>query len=554
MAFDYTPAASGASGDAYAGRIMSDDLSFTSYDTKVVSAKYRGQEWDNEILALLARQVAMPGYGKQWTCGATDAVGDPVRISANDTVTKALATNEANSRVIGIIRHKGVLGAASSSTAETCYLAHYCVVTSLSGGTAGNPVYLSNTGTYSASAGTFSRVVGRWINTTDVLIGIDPNGLRIGTAATDTISATDSRLTNARTPVGAALTTGKTIQGVAGVAAEVDFPVSSPGGLTNLCLNPGFETVLPGTHTDASQRIQAGSITLNLPVVGWKLESYGGGTGEDFKAESDTTITGASAKSLKITATEFSTDPMERVYQLWNAAEYLEKQVYQCRGLYLSVYADVKLSTATVDACRVYITVDGTSGGQSYSGYHGNNTNWERIGLSVQIPADATEIKIGLEMYSDATNYYLDNVMAAATAAAQTLLDWQPRNPVALSSNRIDSTEQLIYTTPADTNWHTTGDGTADTDYSINDNRPAWASMAIIKSQVGGTGGAGTDFSVRPSGDTNTWFPAFSQVSGVALESMGTCVFGANGQIDLRCGHTNTDGYFFIKMWQGVNL
>jgi hypothetical protein len=324
----------------------------------------------------------------------------------------------------------------------------------------------------------------------------------------------------------------------------------------DLALNPGQETVLPGTHTTAITQINAASTTRNMHIVGWQFVT-GTGTGGDTPdctvTQDTSVVTGASNASAKIVVTVLGTsNPVYR--QLWNAAQYLEKQVYAVRGRVFNFAAAVKQSAATANACRLYITTNGTGGTTTYSTFHGANTDWERLIVTVTVPVDATEISFGLVLANATPDYYFDNAMVVATSVAQTSLEWQPRNPVALSSSRIDSTEQLIYTTPADANWHTTGDGTADADYSINDNRPAWASMAIIKSQVGGTGGAGTDFSVRPSGDTNTWFPAFSQVSGVALESMGTCVFGANGQIDFRCGHTNTDGYFFIKMWQGVNL
>src|SRR3990167_7845756 len=104
MATDYVPAVGNALSDAFVIRTITDPLAYTSYDSKLVTAKYYGQETIAEILGLRDSQVSGKAYLKSWTCGAGDAVGDPVRISAADTVTKALATTAANAQVIGFIR------------------------------------------------------------------------------------------------------------------------------------------------------------------------------------------------------------------------------------------------------------------------------------------------------------------------------------------------------------------------------------------------------------------------------------------------------------------
>jgi hypothetical protein len=293
---------------------------------------------------------------------------------------------------------------------------------------------------------------------------------------------------------------------------------------------------------------------LKLPVVGWILETPSCSS-VDVSATSETSIiTGASAASLKIATPDFGTGPVSiKLYQLWNAAEYLSAHVAQCRGLYVNVFADVKLSAATASACRLFVTVDGTGGGTSYSAYHGTNTDWERLGLSVQIPADATSIQFGLDMESDATDHYIDNVMVAATAAAQTSLEWQPRNPVVAYSPRLDAAYTLAYTTPPNPDAHITGDGTADTDYDINANRPAWATIVNTMMMVAGTQ-TNNAFIVSTNGDTQQYPLVNLQVSGVDNYVLGPIVIGQDGQLKYSITNTSDDGYFWVKRWIGENL
>jgi len=173
--------------------------------------------------------------------------------------------------------------------------------------------------------------------------------------------------------------------------------------------------------------------------------------------------------------------------------------------------------------------------------------------VSVQVPTDATEIMFGLVMDSDATDYYIDNVMAAATATAQTSLDWQPRNHVCLTGPMMDTGYSLTYTTPPDTSAHSTGDGTADTDYDINANRPAWATKVALYTQVYGTV-INETFQVRPAGATN-WLPAATlPVSGSFVGTFNPCNLGTNGQIEYSITNTSVDGYMTLNQWIGENL
>jgi len=170
---NYTPASSNASEAAYAGRIITDLVPYSSYVQSRWDAKYGAQEIMNELLAFRDAAVSGKQYLQQFTCLTGLNVGDPVRISGNNTVVLALATTQANSRVVGFVRHKGTIGSASSAAALTCYLSHYRYVSGLTGGTAGNPCYLTDAGGFSATAGTYAKVVGVFTSTTEALLVAD---------------------------------------------------------------------------------------------------------------------------------------------------------------------------------------------------------------------------------------------------------------------------------------------------------------------------------------------------------------------------------------------
>lgn len=169
----YTPDRSNAKGFAFPLRIREDQLNYSAYNQVRWEAKFGAYEFGSEIAALSADRVAALGYSQALTCGAGDAVGNAVRISGNDTVTKALATTAANGKVFAFIAHKGPLGAASVAGATTCYVVHFAFASGLSGGTAGGACYLQNDGSFGAAPGTVSKIVGEFISATEALLYAD---------------------------------------------------------------------------------------------------------------------------------------------------------------------------------------------------------------------------------------------------------------------------------------------------------------------------------------------------------------------------------------------
>jgi len=173
MGYDYTISKANAVQDAWANpATLTDPVQYTTEPTARLTAKYYGKPVLEEVLALIGSRVSSRAYQKTWTCLAGLNVGDPVYVSATDTVSLALATTAATSRVIGFVRYK--------PSTITCYIDHFILKTGLSGLTAGSPVYLSDAGGFAATAGTISKVLGIATDTDEAIVEADQGGAEIG--------------------------------------------------------------------------------------------------------------------------------------------------------------------------------------------------------------------------------------------------------------------------------------------------------------------------------------------------------------------------------------
>jgi hypothetical protein len=181
MSETYTPVYTDATRDAYAGKSGQDPRAYTTDVARRVDFKYTLNPLYNETLNLIRGSVADGTYRKTWTCLAGLNVGDPVYVSATDTVSLALATTAATSRVIGFVRYK--------PTTTTCYIDHFILKTGLSGLTAGSPVYLSDAGGFAATAGTISKVLGIATDTDEAVVEADQGGAEVGALSGTTANA-----------------------------------------------------------------------------------------------------------------------------------------------------------------------------------------------------------------------------------------------------------------------------------------------------------------------------------------------------------------------------
>lgn len=149
------------------GRAVEDAFPQASYDQRIVSGQYLGVENQNELLALWGASVANSGLSVPYTMtGFSGVVGQPVRIDpANDqAVLAANSTDATHAAVFGIIKQ------ISTADNTKCFVAFIHHATGLSALTRGNAVYLTNTGTIGAAAGTVSRQLGKAISATDAIV------------------------------------------------------------------------------------------------------------------------------------------------------------------------------------------------------------------------------------------------------------------------------------------------------------------------------------------------------------------------------------------------
>lgn len=171
MGTDYTIDKANAEQDAWSNpATLTDPVAYSSEDSARVTAKYFGQPVLEELLALINSRVSSKAYNKVWTCIAGLNVGDPVYISAADTVALALATTEATAKVVGFVRYK--------PTTTTCLIEHFQFKTGLAGLTAGADVFLSNAGGFAATAGTFERRLGVALDTDEAIVSAEPRSRR----------------------------------------------------------------------------------------------------------------------------------------------------------------------------------------------------------------------------------------------------------------------------------------------------------------------------------------------------------------------------------------
>ncbi len=165
---NYTPDPSTNQRDAFVMPVISDPQDYSgAYDSKLVTAFWIGVSLFREMMAASIGAVSGYLYGSHlYVISGGLAVGDPVRISGNNTVIKALSTSLANGAVIGFCRWLDGAG--------NCRVDHFIYVTGLAGGAFGDPVYLQDAGGYGAAAGTVAIVVGQFLTATTALLNAKP--------------------------------------------------------------------------------------------------------------------------------------------------------------------------------------------------------------------------------------------------------------------------------------------------------------------------------------------------------------------------------------------
>jgi hypothetical protein len=163
---DYIPDPTHAQQDAFLVQTLRDQIDYPTVDPSRLDAKFMMYPVVCEILGLLQSRVANLSYMQVFNCDVSLQLGSPIYVDAANHVANANATDAAHAKVVGFVRSK--------PTTNTCLVSHFRYASGLSGLTPGAAVYLTDIGGYSATAGTFTKVLGTAISTTEALCEADP--------------------------------------------------------------------------------------------------------------------------------------------------------------------------------------------------------------------------------------------------------------------------------------------------------------------------------------------------------------------------------------------
>jgi hypothetical protein len=176
---------------------LEDPYTYAAHDAQKCTARFIGKTLIENLKAALNGRVASMSHYKAYTCVAfTLAEGDPVYLSANNTITLALATTPATAAVIGFVRWV---------SGTSCLIDYFRQVTGLSGGVINAPVYLQDDGSLGAAPGTVAKIVGQFINTTDAILFASP-GLCLIASAGEMVLALTATTALAASQNGATIT------------------------------------------------------------------------------------------------------------------------------------------------------------------------------------------------------------------------------------------------------------------------------------------------------------------------------------------------------------
>ena len=331
-----------------------------------------------------------------------------------------------------------------------------------------------------------------------------------------------------------------------GPLAAVSPAVLGPAGaLENALLNPGFETVLIGSHTSAIQQLNVLSSTKNTEFPAWT--AFTGTGAPDITVAPAAELNNSEDKSLEVTVTALGTSSVG-IHQLWSGNNPITNIAQRARNLYACFFADVKNSANAV-SCRLNLIDDaGTANGVALTG----QTTVERIGVIRKIDGATATLKMQLEITAinaGGDTVTIDNAVLVISPVPVAPIPYIPRNPISIWEDNNDISGDFDYSTPADTLDHVTNDTTADTDPNVNSSRPPWANYVVIAMQ--GDAGPATfqTGAMRPNSILTDSLRITERQS-----AQGTVQIGEDGQLSFSVSNTSINFSADFIRWIGVNL
>ena len=260
----------------------------------------------------------------------------------------------------------------------------------------------------------------------------------------------------------------------------------------NLCLNPGFETILPGSHTSAITTLSTTGYQ-NIQFPAWQLQNTVIIDETITVIEETANVSSGSKRSAQVDLSG-TVPSYPRLIQIWNSSEYLEERAISCREKYLTVALDVKMDSPVSNACRAFLYHDGTGSNTFTSGYKANDSSYERLLVpSRLIPDDCTEISFGAQFESLSPTFYVDNVMVVLSDSPLAELPYMSRNAIKIVV--LDTTTGVVVDDDgtnkasfhdANFNWSTSGA------WDLPNDKPAWANYIDMKLYCNNYSGSAT--------------------------------------------------------------
>lgn len=321
----------------------------------------------------------------------------------------------------------------------------------------------------------------------------------------------------------------------------------------NLLLNPSFETVLPGTHTAAIKTHAVAGTTKNTQFPGWQGVTPAGTPSMTIDA-STATFNAPGKQSMKVSAVTLGTASAALfVEQRWNATHFLDNFAAMCAGLIVTAACDIKLVNPVASAFRIGISVDGGSN-YTYSPYKANDTNWERLIVSLAGGSAPTDVRFRLSFEAGSTiEYYVDNIMVVVAPTALETLTFVPRNPISLSQ-QIDISTGVDHTAGSTAYIVTGSAGFSASDYNINNSRPHWAGAATFLAECS-RNSTDAQTNIRTNGYTNSTLSAGNFTTNTVWDfNSGDVDIGIDGQVEVQVSGSGARGIAIVKRWVGGGL
>lgn len=313
------------------------------------------------------------------------------------------------------------------------------------------------------------------------------------------------------------------------------------GALINHCLNPSFEQILSGTHTAAIQNLAVLSSILNIETPGWRIQT-------DTGSPNITVIQSSSAgngsdNGLDVQLSNAGTGLFCRVEQSWGGSvSFLDDRVKALVGRFVTLSGDIDMpSSPTANAVRLFVE-DVAAVATNFSPYHSGGSGFGRLQTtSLQIGSMVTELKFGISFENATPNYSVDNMCLMVTDVVlvdgvayvnrekETILHGLDTAPL--------GSEDLLYTTPADTSVFQSDSGTMDTPWDVNSERPCWANTVRINHREFGANNTHTG--VRTAGDSNNFHEGVSRDEEMSVYVLG---IGSDGQLEVQSLNADPSG------------